>query len=156
MNFEAAFAVVIGHEGGYVDDQRDPGGETKYGISKRAYPAEDIKALTLDRAKQIYQRDYWDRCSCSSLPAWLRLMVFDTAVNMGTDAAAKILQMSLGVAVDGQIGPKTLGAAGRADISVLDEYGARRALKYAGLKTFATFGLGWFRRLFVTHRLSQE
>lgn len=42
MNFDLAFEIIIGHEGGYVNDPRDPGGETRYGISKRAYPNEDI------------------------------------------------------------------------------------------------------------------
>jgi lysozyme family protein len=41
MTFEDAFKVLIGHEGGYVNDPKDPGGETKYGISKRANPGED-------------------------------------------------------------------------------------------------------------------
>ena len=61
MNFDVAFEKLIGHEGGYVNDARDPGGETKYGISKRAYPDEDIAGLTLERAKQIYRRDCWAR-----------------------------------------------------------------------------------------------
>lgn len=156
MNFDEAFEIIIGHEGGYVNDPRDPGGETKFGISKRAYPAEDIKALTLDRAKELYRLDYWDPCRCDALPAWLRLMVFDTAVNQGVGKAARLLQDAVGAAVDGKIGPKTLAAAQSADISALDEYGAQRALAYVGTKNFATYGLGWFRRLFVTHRLSQE
>lgn len=42
MNFDAAFERLLGHEGGYVDNPRDPGGETKYGISRRSYPGEDI------------------------------------------------------------------------------------------------------------------
>jgi len=39
--FQQAFERTIGFEGGYANDPRDPGGETKYGISKRAYPALD-------------------------------------------------------------------------------------------------------------------
>ena len=50
MTFDEAFERLIGHEGGYVADSRDPGGETKYGISKRSYPGEDIKNLSLGRA----------------------------------------------------------------------------------------------------------
>ena len=44
---------VIEKEGGYVNDPDDPGGETKYGISKKAFPKEDIKNLTIVRAKDI-------------------------------------------------------------------------------------------------------
>ncbi|MBI5843910.1 MAG: hypothetical protein HZB23_04475 [Deltaproteobacteria bacterium] len=48
----------MAHEGGYVNDPADPGGETRFGISRRAYPNEDIKALTRERAAEIYYRDY--------------------------------------------------------------------------------------------------
>jgi lysozyme family protein len=64
MTFDEAFDVLIGHEGGYVNHPGDPGGETKFGISKRAYPALDIKALTLGQAKAIYRRDYWIPAGC--------------------------------------------------------------------------------------------
>ena len=52
---------------GYVNDPKDPGGETNYGISKRAYPDVDIKNLTEDGAKDIYKRDYWDKNKCEDL-----------------------------------------------------------------------------------------
>ncbi|WP_425526518.1 glycosyl hydrolase 108 family protein [Xanthomonas oryzae] len=50
---------MLSHEGGYVNDPRDPGGETQWGISKRAYPELNIRALTRDQAIEIYRRDYW-------------------------------------------------------------------------------------------------
>ena len=59
MNFDAAFERLIGHEGGYTAGVGDPGGETKFGISKRSYPREDIKNLTLEQAKVIYRKDFW-------------------------------------------------------------------------------------------------
>ena len=34
--FDAALAMVLIHEGGYIDDPHERGGETKYGISIRA------------------------------------------------------------------------------------------------------------------------
>ena len=61
MTFEEAFTRLIGHDGGYVNHPSDPGGETKFGISKRAYPGEDIAGLTLQHAKNIYYRDYWGK-----------------------------------------------------------------------------------------------
>ena len=70
--FDQCFDKLIAHEGGYVNDARDPGGETKYGISKRAYPQVDIKALTLDAAKEIYKRDYWDAMGIDQLPPGLQ------------------------------------------------------------------------------------
>ena len=70
--FDAAFAIVVGVEGGYtLCLPGDPGGETNYGISKRSYPDVDIAQLTLDDAKTIYRRDYWDRCGCGAMP-WER------------------------------------------------------------------------------------
>ena len=52
--FKLAIPRVITNEGGYVNDPDDPGGETKYGISKRSYPALDIKNLTVEQATAIY------------------------------------------------------------------------------------------------------
>ncbi len=60
-NFEKAMTFIFKWEGGYVNDGNDPGGETNFGISKRAYPNLDIKNLTKDEAKQIYYRDYWEK-----------------------------------------------------------------------------------------------
>lgn len=48
-----------GPNGEISDDPRDPGRLTKYGISQRAYPDVDIRNLTLDKAKDIYYRDWW-------------------------------------------------------------------------------------------------
>jgi hypothetical protein len=89
--FPEAFDFVIGREGGYNNDPRDPGGETKYGISKRSYPDLDIASLTLDDARRIYQQHYWDRVGGDELPAPLALVVFDTAVHSGVSRALKFL-----------------------------------------------------------------
>lgn len=106
-DFERALEFVLRWEGGYVNDPEDPGGETKYGISKRAYPNLDIKNLTLSQAKEIYYRDYWLRAHCPEVPPHIRLMHFDTAVNMGVRTATKCLQYSVGARVDGVWGKET-------------------------------------------------
>src|SRR5689334_6646940 len=103
--------MVIGHEGGLVDDPRDPGGLTRYGISKRAYPGEDIQNLTLERAKELYRRDYWAPIKGDELPNALGLCLFDMAVNSGPAQAIRTLQRAIDVPVDGIIGPGTLGKA---------------------------------------------
>lgn len=150
--FDRAFEHLIGVEGGYVNDPRDPGGETKYGISKRAYPDLDIASLTLDDAKGIYRRDYWEALKCDDLPAAIAVGTFDCGVNQGTGRAARILQQSLGVAADGIIGPQTLAAAKDADAgSAAADMLARRAIHYSGLPTFGRFGRGWMNRLFSVH-----
>lgn len=89
-NFERAVAFIFRHEGGYVNDLRDPGGETKYGISKRAYPNLDIKELTEDKAKEIYRRYYWDKAECGALDWPLCLVHFDACVNLGMSKAMEI------------------------------------------------------------------
>lgn len=149
-HFLRALDIVLQHEGGYVDHPTDPGGETKYGISKRAYPYEDIRGLTVDRAAVLYRRDYWDRCRCDELPWPLSLYVFDAAVNQGAVRAITTLQRTLDVRADGVIGPITLAKASNADESVHARYMAERAVHYASLSTFDTFGRGWMRRLFIT------
>jgi lysozyme family protein len=147
MTFDEAFEKLIAHEGGYVNDPRDPGGETKFGISKRSYPHEDIKALTLARAKEIYHRDFWAACGIDGLPPAARFDVFDTAVNSGRGTAIRLMQKALNVAEDGRIGPITMNAIVAADESrFVARFGAHRLLFFASLSTFATFGRGWTRR----------
>lgn len=86
-NFEVAMAFVRKWEGGYVNDPDDPGGETKYGISKRAYPNEDIKNLTRERAEFLYKRDYWDPLDLNKWPQDKAIVLFNVAVNMGIGRA---------------------------------------------------------------------
>lgn len=148
-DFEHAFAVVVTAEGGYVNDLDDPGGETKFGISKSSYPEIDIKNLTVAQAKEIYRRDYWDACKCDLLPKPMNLLVFDAAVNQGVDAAIKLLQKALGIAQDGRLGQATLAAASnrRAELPAL--YLAERSMRYMGTRHFDKYGRGWLKRLFV-------
>ncbi len=83
--FTLGLKFVFKWEGGYVNDPGDPGGETKYGISKRAYPNLDIYNLTKEQAVQIYLRDYWNKVGCDQydLQPELSISIFDAAVNCG-------------------------------------------------------------------------
>jgi len=91
-DFGRAFEFVKKWEGGYSDDPNDPGGETKFGISKRSYPSLDIKNLTIDQARSIYYRDYWQASGCNHLRWPLSLVVFDSSVNHGVSWVFRILQ----------------------------------------------------------------
>ncbi len=93
-NFDRAIKFVLYHEGGYVNNPNDPGGETNFGISKRAYPRLDIKHLTEDQARDIYKKDYWMPCGADALSDELALIHFDTAVNMGLKRAGILLETS--------------------------------------------------------------
>lgn len=148
MTFDEAFERLVGHEGGYVADSRDPGGETKYGISKRSYPGEDIAGLTLDRAKAIYRRDFWGPAACDALPDTVRFDVFDMAVNSGVAAAARMLQACVGETQDGIIGPKTLQAVQSMPAArLVARFNGRRLAFMADLPTWPAFGRGWARRI---------
>ncbi len=78
-----SLSFVLKWEGGYSNDPRDPGGETKFGISKRAHPTEDIKNLSPERCLEIYYHDYWIPSSASKYPYPNCLAILDTAVNLG-------------------------------------------------------------------------
>ncbi|MBI5328869.1 MAG: hypothetical protein HZB80_11375 [Deltaproteobacteria bacterium] len=86
-NFERAIDFVIKQEGGYVNNPADPGGETNYGISKKAYPALDIKNLSQDAAKEIYKKDYWSKAGCESAEWPMCVVILDAAVQHGVSRA---------------------------------------------------------------------
>lgn len=81
--FKIALEFTLRYEGGYSLDPDDLGGETNFGISKRAYPQLDIKALTKQAASDIYRRDFWEKCHCDIYELDLAMALFDTAVNCG-------------------------------------------------------------------------
>lgn len=148
MNFDQAFERLIGHEGGYANAPRDPGGETKFGVSRRAYPREDIKGLTLDRAKAIYLRDYWGPAGCDAAPDAIKFDLFDMAVNSGVVTAIKCLQRAVGAVPDGMLGPKTLQALDSMHAArLVARFNAQRLELMASLPTWPTFGRGWARRI---------
>lgn len=146
-------SVIMGFEGGLVNNPDDPGGITKFGISKRSYPSLDIANLTYDQAQAIYFRDYWVPLRCSQLPKQLDLYVMDSGVNQGVHAAIIMLQAAAGFPPqqqDGQIGIITLAAAAKVSPQ---RYLAERMLRYAASPKFHIFGLGWTLRLFnITSR----
>lgn len=155
MNFDSAFELVIGHEGGYVNDPKDPGGETKYGISKRSYPGEDIPNLTLARAKFLYLRDFWGPCGAAVVPGPLRFHLFDFAVNSGPQTAAKHLQKVVGAVPDGQIGPKSLAAVNNYDLR--ETAVLLNTARWGFMKTLPNFEHnknGWWKRIRVNIHLA--
>lgn len=146
--FDAAFKALIDHEGGYVNHPKDPGGETRFGITKRSYPHLNIRDLTLDDARAIYRRDFWDRLQCDALPLAARFQVFDAAVNSGPGNAVRWLQAAAGVAQDGLIGPATRQAVDAMHPAALvARFNAARLLFMTSLSTWPTFSRGWARRI---------
>ena len=157
MNFLKAFDRLIDHEGGYVDDPTDPGGETKFGISKRSYPHLDIAALTLDDARAIYRRDFWDAIDGDNISGPLMFQVFDMAVNSGIGNAIRCLQDAIDVAPDGHFGAVSRDAlaqysAGDALLLFL----AARLEFMTKLKNWPNHGKGWARRIAQNLRYAAE
>ncbi|PZM88633.1 MAG: peptidoglycan-binding protein [Actinobacteria bacterium] len=160
--FRAAVETVLRHEGGYVHDPADPGGETKYGISKRSYPELDIANLTREQAIEIYRRDWWDRYGYDRIKSLdVAAKVFDLAVNMGPAAAHKCLQQALHacgqrhVTIDGVLGPQTIEAANnvRPRAMLLAALRAEAAAYYRQLveqrPELKRFEQGWLNRAYA-------
>lgn len=152
MQFDQAFAALIGNEGGYSFNPADPGGETMWGVTARVARANgyagDMRALTREQAAAFYRRLYWDAIDADSLPELLRFQVFDAAVNSGAAQAVRWLQAAVGTQADGVIGSAThlaLAAANPARIAIL--FDAERLTFMSGLPTWPAFGRGWARRI---------
>jgi lysozyme family protein len=153
-DFEQAVEFVLGHEGGYSNDPNDPGGETNFGISKRAYPNVDIKNLTRDGAKEIYLHDFWLFGRVESQRVSSKIM--DAYVN-AKHHAIRILQMSLGtihvgpIVADGNWGGQTEAHVNAADEEkLLREFKARLCKMHCDDSMLnpkqADDLLGWLRR----------
>jgi lysozyme family protein len=145
---------IVAREGGYVndpDDPDDPGGATNHGVTIHTMrrldldgdgqvDEQDLRVLDRDLAVEIFVDHYFDRPRITYLPVDLHASVFDMYVNSGANAV-KILQrllqdMRIDVAVDGGIGPQTIGATQQALAAApdqfVDAYGiARRNYYYA-------------------------
>ncbi|MCM1497258.1 MAG: hypothetical protein NC124_02210 [Clostridium sp.] len=141
--FEKCIKYILDAEGGLVDDPKDSGGITKYGVSLRAYKnaypeatKDTIRNLTVEQAKQFYETFYWIESGAEHLPLPVALLVFDTAVNCGTIVPKRMLQRVLKVTADGVIGPKTLAALNKMDVNdIICGFTAERIMYYDGLCT---------------------
>jgi len=160
MDFDQAFETLLKHEGGFTDDPRDPGNwtggrvntgkllGTKFGIAANTYPDEDIRNLTVERAKQIYRRDFWDQVRADELPETIRHAMFDAAVNSGVQRAVRWLQSVVDTNMDGIIGPITLAAVRSFDQQLLLRRLLATRLRFmANLTNWPVHGRGWARRI---------
>lgn len=160
ISFDEAFRRLIGHEGGYSNDKRDPGNwtggkvgvgilkGTKFGLAANTYPTLDIKNISLAQAKGIYKKDWWDKLGANGMHSAIVFQLWDFAINAGRSRAIKELQQAVGVAADGVIGPKTMEAVNAHDLNdVLLTLTAERLKFYTSLKTFPTYGKGWTNRV---------
>ncbi|QYM74324.1 glycoside hydrolase family 108 protein [Pseudochrobactrum sp. Wa41.01b-1] len=147
---------MFGHEGGYVNNPKDPGGATKYGITHRTLAAHrgvasvtpaQVKALTKEEAAKIYRRSYWVQSGGDLLPVGIDFMAFDYGVNSGPAQAVKSLQRVVGVTMDGVVGGRTVTAVKAYKGDLIAAYAAERLRFMKTLKTWPVFGWGWQHRV---------
>ena len=152
MNFATAFEKLLKHEGGYADHPADPGGETMWGITKRVALengyAGEMRTMPQSAAMAIYKSKYWDVLQADSLPADVRYILFDAAVNSGPVQAVKWLQRACGVQDDGIVGPQTIRAANSLSPEGLKRRMLAQRLRFmVGLANWPAFGRGWANRI---------
>ncbi|WP_035604509.1 glycoside hydrolase family 108 protein [Edwardsiella tarda] len=167
--FDVVFERVVGHEGGYQTDPRDRGNwtggavnkgqlkGTKFGLAAMTYPDLDIKNLTPEQAKAIYQRDWWSKFGMERFPQALAYQMFDAAVNHGIGRANQFLQRAVSVNDDGKVGPATLSALNSADLNdVLMLFLAERLQYFTEVKTWKDYCTGWTRRVVQNLRYATQ
>lgn len=161
MTFDDIFERVIGHEGGYVNNPKDPGGETNWGITKTTALAAgyigEMRTLTRTQAKETYRVAFWQRINGDQFPPAVAFQLFDACVNHGIGNGVRMLQRAAGVADDGKIGPVSLAAINAKPVpDLLALFNAERLNFYTKLSAFDTFGRGWVNRVASNLRYAAE
>ncbi len=169
--FEHCLTHILRHEGGYVDNPKDPGGATNFGITRKTLarwrqvspwwklPKSQVRTIKHPEVSAIYRSLYWDRCRGSIMPKGLDYALFDFAVNSGPSRAIRHLQTALGVMSDGIIGPITLNAIESFVVSkgvgeLIKKFITQRLGFLRRLTGFKTFGRGWTKRVASVRRVA--
>lgn len=161
QNYDTCFALEMKNEGGYVNDPRDPGGATNFGVTIGTLRAlnidvdrdgdvdvDDVKKLTLPMVSNIMRTKYWNAVKAGQVQVGIDYLLFDAAIQHGPLSSVKFLQRALNVADDGHIGPVTLDAANRADPeSLIGRMIIERRKHMQSKPTWATYKKGFENRL---------
>ena len=171
-NWDKSCDMVLAHEGGFTNDQRDSGnhlpdgrqGSTMLGCTQANWEAyvghqvtqDDMKKLTKEDVKPLYKKNYWDAVRGDELPTGLDYAAFDFAINAGPAASRKMIQRALNVVVDGSIGPNTLKAINEADAKeLMQKFSDAKTAFYKSLSNFNVYGTGWLRRVAEVKTISE-
>ena len=155
-NFERSLALVLQHEGGYVNHPSDPGGRTNLGVTQRVWedyvghPVDEaeMRSLTKEMVSPLYRKEYWNAIGGDKLPCGADYLAFDFAVNAGAFRCIKTIQRALNITADGVIGPVTLKAIQEANAEdFINSFSAAKESFYRSLVNFPTFGKGWLNRV---------
>jgi lysozyme family protein len=159
--FNEAIEYVFENEGGLVDNTNDHGGITNFGITlsmlisyrNKQCSDVDIKNLTQDEAKRIYESFFWDRLHISGLKQPIATAILDTAINQGQVVAIKLAQHCLGSSIlaDGIMGVETLNSLDKVNSELfIYSYVGMLQDRYVDFCINATnqlvFLKGWMRR----------
>lgn len=167
--FERCLAIVLHHEGGFVNHPRDPGGMTNLGVTRRVWEEwtgrpsseEEMRSLTPEMVTPLYHARYWRVINADRLPPGVDLVTFDFGVNAGPHRGARFLQRIVGTSQDGLIGPMTIStveqfAASHGTRELVRIYSEDRREYYRSLSTFDAFGRGWLRRTDEVEAAAQQ
>ncbi len=135
-SLEKMLANILRREGGFVNDPDDRGGATKYGITQktlsrfldRPVSVAEVKNLSQDLAREIYERQYFYAPGIHKLPGAIQAFSFDAAVNHGPRRAIRFVQSVCNEAgfgplsEDGITGPQTGVAADAAQAKMGDYF----------------------------------
>ena len=157
-----AIDLVMRLERGFTQDPRDPGGETKFGITifelsnylgKRA-SIDDLKNLSIETARDIYRKEYLTGGASQLASIQVRAAYLGLATNSGKGRAARLFQAAvskidkLPIDEDGDLSPATVQRMNAVDPDLLIETANCGAAKfYETLASFSKFGEGSIRRL---------
>lgn len=160
-NFRTCVDLVLEREGGFVDDPRDRGGATKFGITIhtlrefRGEPVteQDVRALKIEEALEIYRSRYWNLLKCDEMPAGVDLIVFDFGVNAGPTRSTRLLQQIVRAEVDGGVGDQTIGLVRTMPpAEIIEQFSTRKIAFYKELKGWETYGDGWTNRVEIIRK----
>lgn len=149
-SFDDAFDALMGNEGKFVDNPKDPGGATMWGVTERVARASGytgpMQDLPRDTAKAIAKVLYWNPLCLDEFDARVAFQIFDANYNGGHPVIW--MQGAAGAKVDGLLGPKTIAAVQAVDpLRFILRWNSLRLTYYTSLRAWATFGKGWTNRI---------
>lgn len=165
INYPKITTLLFQHEGGYVNDPKDPGGATNRGITIGTYSdwlgrkatINEVKAMPKETADAIYKKNYWDKIRADDLPIGVDAAVFDFGVNSGPARAVRYLQSIVGTPADGIMGPKTIAACDKYEPAyIINKLCDNRLNFLKGLNTWDRFKNGWTSRVEAVRKQALE
>lgn len=155
--FEKAIDFVLSNEGDYVNDEHDPGGETRWGISKRSHSHLNIADLSKEGAIDIYKKEYWIKYRYKEIKdKRVCVRLFDLGINIGPARAHRLIQLAVNdsanlsdveLKVDGILGSKSIEKINQCCSVCLYIFLVKKAENYYKGLNETLYIKGWLNRL---------